>query len=81
MCIVLGDHTSLSYVYFMRTKHLCVLIHIRNNGKVVQSNVFKHSSNLLTDRSKAVLLLWIFLLLVFLFIFVILPCLFLVALW
>ena len=76
MCIVLGDDTSLSYVYFMRTKHLCVLIHIRNNGKFVQSIVFKHSSNLLTDRSKAVLLLWIFLLLVFVFIFVILPCLF-----
>ena len=33
----------------MRIKHLCVLIHM-----------FKHSSNFLTDCSKAVLLLWIF---------------------
>ena len=43
----------------MRTKHLCVLIHIRNKG---EAGTFKHvkpSSNFLTDRSKAVFLLWI----------------------
>ena len=43
----------------MRTKHLCVLIHVRNIG---EAGTFKHvkpSSNSLTDRSKAVFLLWI----------------------
>ena len=29
---VLGEDTLISY--FMRTKHLCVLIHIRNKGEV-----------------------------------------------
>ena len=31
---VLGDDTSISKGSFMRTKHLFVLIHIRNKGKV-----------------------------------------------
>ena len=35
----------------MRTKHPCVLTHIRIKGKV---------GNFLTDRSKVVLLLWVF---------------------
>ena len=40
----------------MRTKHLCVLVHIRTKGEV---GTFKN--NFLTDCSKAVLLLWILL--------------------
>ena len=46
----------------MRTKHLCVLIHIRIKaevGSVKHVYMFKPSSNFLTDCSKAVLLLWI----------------------
>ena len=43
----------------MRTKHLCVLIHIRNKDKLGTVNMFKPSSDFLTDRSKEVLLLWI----------------------
>ena len=43
----------------MRSKHLCVLIHISNKGEVGMSNMFKPSSNFLTGRSKAVLLLLI----------------------
>ena len=39
--------------------------------------MFKPSSNFLTDRSKAVLILWILLL----FVFAILSCLFLAAVW
>ena len=31
---VLADDTSISLGSFMQTKHLCVLIHISNNGKV-----------------------------------------------
>ena len=45
----------------MRTKHLCVSIHIRNKDEIgtFKSNMFKPSSNFLTDRSKAVFLLWV----------------------
>ena len=40
----------------MRTKHLFVLIHIKNKGEVgtIKVKIF------LADRSKTVLLLWIF---------------------
>ena len=51
----------------MRTKHLCVLIHIRNKGEVGTVKMFKPSSNFLTDRSKAVLRLWILFFLLFVF--------------
>ena len=45
----------------MQTKHLCVLIHILTKGEVgAPLNRFKPSSKMFTDRSKAVLLLWIF---------------------
>ena len=40
----------------MQTKHLFVLIHIRNKGKV---GTIKQVKLLFTYRSKAVLLLWI----------------------
>ena len=30
----LGNDASISQGFFMRTKHLCVLIHIRIEGKV-----------------------------------------------
>ena len=45
----------------MHTKHLCILIHIRTKGEVgAPLNWFKPSrKNIFTDRSKAVLLLWI----------------------
>ena len=45
----------------MQTKHLCVLIHIRNKGEVAAPwNWLKPSSKrIFTVRSKAVLLLWI----------------------
>ena len=41
--------------------HLCVLIHVKNKIKVaaLRWNMFKPYSNLLSDCSKAVLLLWI----------------------
>ena len=42
----------------MQTKHLFVLIHIRNKGEVGAIKMFKPSSNhRFTDRSKAVTLL------------------------
>ena len=31
---VLGDDAMISRMYFMQTKHLCVLIHILSKGKV-----------------------------------------------
>ena len=40
----------------MRTKHLYVSIHSRIKGEVGTVNKFKSSSNVLTERSKAVLL-------------------------
>ena len=43
----------------MRTKHLCVLIHIKNKDEVATVKHFKPSSNYVTDCSKGVLLLWI----------------------
>ena len=45
----------------MQTKHLCVLIHICTGGRVCASlNRFKPPIKIFfTDRSKAVLLLWI----------------------
>ena len=45
----------------MQTIHLCVLIHIETKGEVgAPLNRFKPSSKIVfTDRSKAVLLLWI----------------------
>ena len=43
----------------MRTKNLCVLIHIRNSGDVGTVKHVKPSSNFLSDCSKAGLLLWI----------------------
>ena len=48
----------------MRTKHLCVLFHIRIKGDLVSLNIYKLSS-FFADRSKAVLLLWIILLVMF----------------
>ena len=42
----------------MRTKHLCVLIDISIKVRLVPLNMFKPSV-IFTDRSKAVLLLWI----------------------
>ena len=44
----------------MRTKHLCVLIHIRIKGEVGTVKLFYPSSNFLTGHSKVVLLSWIF---------------------
>ena len=42
----------------MRTKHLCIFIHIRIKSEAGTVNMFKPSS-IFTDSSKAVLLLWI----------------------
>ena len=44
----------------MRTKHLCVLIYIRIKGEVGTVKLVITSSNFLTDRSEAVLILRIF---------------------
>ena len=49
----------------MRTKHLCVLIHIKNKDGVATVKHFKPSSNYITDCSKGVLLFRILLLFVF----------------
>ena len=44
----------------MQTKHLCVLVHFWTKGEVgVPLNWFKLYSKYFTDRSKAMLLLWI----------------------
>ena len=57
---VLGDDALISYGSFMQTKHLCVLIHILTKVEDgAPLNRFKPSRKYLTDRSKAVLLLWI----------------------
>ena len=65
----------------MRTKYLCVLIHVRIKGKV---GIVKHvQSDLFTDRSKAVLhflSVFRYLKLCFTFVFIILSCLFIAAL-
>ena len=51
-------------------------------GEIGTVNMFKTSRDFLTDRSKAVLLLWIILChLCFMFVFFILSCLYLAALW
>ena len=53
----IADDGLVSWGSFMQTKHLCVLIHIWTKGEVgAPLNWFKPSSN----RSEAVLLLWIF---------------------
>ena len=44
---------------FMRTKHLCVLIHIRPKGEVGTVKHVKPSSEVFADRSKMESLLWI----------------------
>ena len=65
----------------MQTKHLCVLIHIRNKGEVgAPFHRFKPSSIFFTDRSKAVLLLWIIYVISVLFCYA-LARLFVNALW
>ena len=43
----------------MRTKYLCVLMNFRIRGKVGTVQQDKPSSNLITDRFKLVILLWI----------------------
>ena len=51
----------------MQTKHLCVLIHIRTKGEVGTAKLVwgLQEKYFFTDRSKAVLLLWIILLFMF----------------
>ena len=67
----------------MRTKHLCVLIHIWTKGEVgAPWNRFKpYSKILFTDRSKAVLLLWIIYVISDLFLLCFHARLFVDALW
>ena len=67
----------------MQTMHLCVLIHIWLNGEVgAHWNRFKPSSKIFfTDRSKAVLLLWIIYVISVLFLLCFRACLFINALW
>ena len=54
---VLGDDALISQGSFMQTKYLCVLI----NGEVGAplKRFTPSSKSIFTDRSKAVLLLWI----------------------
>ena len=49
----------------MPTKHLFVVIHIRNKGEVGTQTCLSPQVIFFTDRSKAVLLLWIFFAVVF----------------
>ena len=66
----------------MRTKHLCVLILTKLRVGLTPINMFKPFSELFTDRSKAVLLLWnLFVSYVSRLSFFVLSCLFLAALW
>ena len=60
----------------MRTKHLSILIHNSIKGEVsTVKHVYALQNFFLTDRSKAVLLLWIFFCyLCFVFVFAILSC-------
>ena len=58
-------------------KFFCYEAHIR----LVPSNMFKPTSNFLTDHSKAVILLWILFVICISCLSVILSCLFLEALW
>ena len=44
----------------MQTKYLCVLIHIRIKGEVGAVKPVSPPVKYFTDRSKAILLLWIF---------------------
>ena len=44
----------------MQTKYLCVLITFELRVRLAPLKWFKPSSKIFTDRSKAVLLLWIF---------------------
>ena len=53
---LLGDDSSIS---FIRTKHLFFLIYIRNKGEVGAAKHNKALEYFFTDRSKAVLLVWI----------------------
>ena len=60
---------------FMRTKHLYDLVHIIYKGEVGTVNHVKPSSNFLSDRSKAVLiLLVIFVICVWFLIVLSVPC-------
>ena len=52
-------HVLLPSRSFMRTKHLSVLIHIRNKGETGAVKMIKPSS-IFTDNSKAMLLLKIY---------------------
>ena len=56
---------GISQRSFKQTKNLCVVIHIRIKGEVGTMKLVSTFSNFLTDCSKAVLLLWIFVLFVF----------------
>ena len=59
--ISLGDDALISKGSFMQTKYLCVLIHIWIKGEVgAIKPVLSPAVKYFTDRSKAVLLLWIF---------------------
>ena len=61
--------------------HVWISICIRNKGKASTGKHCKPSSNVLTDRSKVVLLLWILFVIYVSCSSVILSCLFLVTLW
>ena len=70
---------------FMRTKHLCALIHIRIKGRLA-TLIMSPPVKKITDRSKAVFLLWIIFIiyvspLSVLFIYLSDPCSLLTACW
>ena len=66
-------------IFFMQTDHLRVLIHIRKKGEFGNVKHIKPSNDFLTERFRRCFFCGSFLL--FVFVFVILPCLFLAALW
>ena len=58
---VLGDDALVGWVSLMRAGYLCVLVRILvEGGDGAVGPVLALQKNIYTDRSKAVLLLWIF---------------------
>ena len=59
LCLWLGFSCSGIQLYVLLSPHLCFTSSTEIRVRLVPSNLFKPSGNVLTDRSKAVLLLWI----------------------
>ena len=79
-CWERADLLAVVFVVFCHFPK-CVLVHIRIKGEFGAVNWFKPSSKYFTDRSKAVLLLWMFYVLSILCLLCLFVRLFICALW